>query len=90
MTLCLSPLVMRARRLVTTPDRESLRAAKQLRRRAVDDYTRALDEMQPRHYGAVKAYAVTLSAEAAAHRAEAQELRDVLAALVEVEIGGQR
>lgn len=90
MTRYLSPLVTRGRRLVTDPDRESLRAAKQQRRRALNEYTRALDEMQPRHYGAVKAYAAALNAEAAAHRAEAQELRNVLAALVGVEMGGQR
>ncbi|MCA1306359.1 hypothetical protein LC082_05540 [Microbacterium esteraromaticum] len=78
----LSPLVMRARRLITAPNRDSLRAAKAQRRHALDDYTRALDEMQPRHHAAVKACAASLSAEAAAHRAEAAELRDVLAGLV--------
>lgn len=90
MTRYLSPPVVRARRLVTSPDRDSLRTAKQQRRRVLDDYTRALDEMQPRHYGAVKAYAAALSAEAAAYRAEVQELRDVLAALVGIEIEVQR
>ena len=86
----LAPVVRHARRLVTAPDRESLRAAKRQRRRAVDEYTRALDEMHPRHQAAVKAYMAALSAEAGANRAEAGELRDVLAALVGVEIGGQR
>lgn len=86
----LSPLVMHARQLVTTPNRDSLRAAKQQRRRALHEYTRALDEIQPRHRAAVKAYAAALSAEAAASRAEAQELREALAALVGAEIGGQR
>lgn len=83
-------LVMRARRLVAAPDRESLRAAMHLRRRSSTEYGRALDEMQPRHHAAVKAYAAALSAEAAAHRAEARELRELLAEIVRVEIGGQR
>lgn len=80
-----SSLVARARLLVTASGRDSLRAAKQQRRHALHEYRRALDEMPPRHYAAVKAYAVSLSAEAAAHRADAAELRDVLAGLVGIE-----
>lgn len=80
-----SSLVARARLLVSASGRESLRAAKQQRRHALHEYRRALDEMSPRHYAAVKAYAASLSAEAAAHRADAAELRDVLAGLVGIE-----
>lgn len=83
-----SSLMARARLLVTASGRESLRAAKQQRRHALHEYRRALDEMPPRHYAAVKAYAAALSAEAAAHRAGAAELRDVLAGLIGIE--GQR
>ena len=88
MTRELDALVARAHRLVTSPERESLRVAMQQRRRHSPGYGRALDEMQPRHYSAVKAYAAALSAEAAAQRADAQELREVLAAILGVKIGG--
>lgn len=84
----LDALIARAHGLVTTRERGSLRAAMQRRRRHAPDYGRALDEMQPRHYAAVKAYAAALSAEAAAQRADAQELREVLAAILGVKIGG--
>ena len=88
MTRELDVLVARAHRLVTEPERESLRAAKAKRRNGLADWERALDEMQPRHYGVVKAYTAAVSAEAAAQRAEAQELREVLAAILGVKIGG--
>lgn len=85
----LDVLIARAHRLVTSPERESLRDAKAKRRRGLAEYQRALDEMQPRHYGVVKAYHSALSAEAAANRAEAQELRDVLAAILGVATGAR-
>ncbi|GAB2837419.1 hypothetical protein ACFQ0P_13945 [Microbacterium insulae] len=88
MTRELDAVVARAHWLVTAPERESLRVAKAKRRHGLADYERALDEMQPRHYGVVTAYAAALSAEAAAQRAEAQELREVLAAILGVKIGG--
>ena len=44
--------------------------------------------MQPRHYGVVEAYTAAVSAEAAAQRTEAQKLREVLAAILGVKIGG--
>lgn len=88
MTRELDQAIANAHRLVTAPERESLRAAKAKRRNGLADYERALDEMQPRHYGVVKAYAAALSAEAAAHRADAQELREALAAILGVKIGG--
>lgn len=47
------------------------------------EYGRALDSMQTRHAAAVRAYASALSAEAAANRAEARELRELLTALIE-------
>lgn len=66
MTRELDVLVARAHRLVTEPERESLRAAKAKRRNGLTDWQRALDELQPRHYGVVKAYTAAVSAEAAA------------------------
>lgn len=80
----------RARRLVLTPERQSLRDARQQRRRALSGYKNALDQTRSPHYGALKEYAAALCAEAAANRAEANELRELLAALVSIEIGGQR
>ncbi|MBF0673174.1 MAG: hypothetical protein IR160_11385 [Salinibacterium sp.] len=88
MSVELDGLVARAHRLVTTPKRDSLRTAMRQRRRTAAGYGKALDEMQPRHYGAVKAYAAALSAEAAAQRADAQELREMLAAILSEQIGG--
>ena len=90
MTRELDAIIARAHRLIAAPERESLRAAKAKRRRSIADYERALDEMQPRHYGPVNSYAAALSAEAAAQRAEAQELREALAAILGIKIGGQR
>lgn len=83
-------LIARARRVLGTPERDSLRDARQLRRRALSGYKNALDQMRPQQYSAVKAYAAALSAEAAANRAEANELRELLAALIGINIGGQR
>lgn len=85
----LDVLIARAHRLITSPERDSLRAAKVQRRRTIDDYERALDDMQPRHYAAVKSYAAALSAEAAAQRAEARELREALAAILGVATGAR-
>lgn len=81
-------LIERARRVVATPERGSLRDARTQRRHALSGYKTSLDQMRPQHYGAVKAYAAALSAEAAANRAEANELRDLLAAILR--IGGNR
>ncbi|MGY1551585.1 hypothetical protein ACW5CM_07335 [Microbacterium sp. A588] len=81
-------LVERARRVIATPERASLHTARQLRRRALSGYKNTLDQLRPQQYSAVKAYAAALSAEAAANRAEANELRDLLASILG--IGGQR
>lgn len=83
-------LIERARRLVATPERENLRAARQQRRRALDEYRRAMREMNPRHVAAMQTYQSAIYAEAAANRAEASELRELLAALVGVSNGGER
>lgn len=83
-------LVERARRIISTPEGNSLREARAQRRHALSGYKVALDQMRPQHYGAVKAYAAALSAEAAANRAEANELRDLLAAILGVSTGGDR
>lgn len=81
-------LIERARRVVAMPERDSLRDARQLRRRALSGYKNTLDQLRPQQYGAVKAYSAALSAEAAANRAEANELRELLAAILGIE--GQR
>ncbi|MGA5644120.1 hypothetical protein ACPCHV_02385 [Microbacterium sp. NPDC088796] len=81
-------LIERAHRVISTPERNSLRDARAQRRHALSGYKNALDQMRPQHYGAVKAYAAALSAEAAANRAEANELRDLLAAILRA--GGER
>lgn len=82
--------IERARQLVLAPERGSLRDARLLRRRALSGYKNALDQLRSQQYSAVKAYAAALSAEAAANRAEANELRQLLAALIGINIGGQR
>lgn len=76
-------LVQRARRIVAEPsDRQSLRDANALRRHALSAYQRALDSMSRRDRDGVKAYVSALRSEAAAQRAEAKELRELLAALI--------
>lgn len=90
MSRYLSPLVIRARRLVTTPARDSLREAKRVQRAAVDGYTTAMNAISREHAAAIKRYHDALVAESAANRAEARELREVLAEIVDVEIGGSR
>lgn len=77
-----SALVVRAQSLLATP-RRSLREAKDRRAYRAPEYGRALDAMQTHHAAAVRAYASALGAEAAAHRAEARELRELLTDLVE-------
>lgn len=81
-----TPLVHRARVLLATP-RTSMRQAKDRRAYSAREYGQALDGMQPRHEAAVRAYVSALGAEAAANRAEARELREVLTALVESTTG---
>jgi hypothetical protein len=63
MTRELDQAIANAHRLVIAPERDTLRAAKAKRRHSVADYERALDEMQPRHYGFVYAYASDLMSE---------------------------
>lgn len=76
-------LVRRARRVVAEPtDRQSLRDAKRARRAAVDGYLGVLRRLSPREEAAVTAHARALAAETAANRAEARELRELLAALI--------
>ncbi|EIC06296.1 hypothetical protein OR221_0363 [Microbacterium laevaniformans OR221] len=76
-------LVQRARCAVTGPtDRQSLRDAKRARRATIDGYLAALRGLSPRDAAAVLAHSRALSAETAANRAEAKELRELLAALV--------
>ena len=77
-----TPSLLRARRILAAPERDSLRAAKGQRRAALREYWQALDAMSPRHLAAVRAYHAALSAEAAANRAEARELRELLSAIV--------
>lgn len=76
-----SELLQRARVLVEMK-RPSLREAKSRRARAVKAYGQALDQMQPRHEFAVSAYVAALTAEAAANRADARELRELLAEII--------
>ncbi|MGZ0711116.1 hypothetical protein ACWPKO_22585 (plasmid) [Coraliomargarita sp. W4R53] len=71
-------LLRRIRAILAVPDRDSLRDAKRRQRWSVDEYKRALDSMSPRNSVAVHKYHAALSAEAAANRAEARELRELL------------
>lgn len=84
-------LVQRARRAVVEPsDRPSLRDAKRARRATIAGYVAALRRLSPRDEAAVLEHSRALSAETAANRAEARELRELLAALVGVAPGAER
>jgi len=84
-------LVQRARRAVAEPsDRQLLRDAKRARRAGLDGYLGARRRLSRRDEAAVRAHASALAAETAANRAEAREMRELLAALVGVQIGGVR
>ncbi|WP_405372292.1 MULTISPECIES: hypothetical protein [unclassified Microbacterium] len=84
-------LVQHARRSVAEPtDRQSLRDAKRARRATIDRYRDALRALSPHDEAAVLAHSRALSDETAANRAEARELRELLAALLGVPIGGSR
>ncbi|MEU2205559.1 hypothetical protein AB0P19_14490 [Microbacterium oleivorans] len=84
-------LVLRARRAVAEPTaRQSLRDAKRDRRATIGGYLGALRRLSPRDEAAVTAHSRALSAETAANRAEARELRELLAALVGATPGDER
>lgn len=84
-------LVLRARRVLGEPTaRQSLLDAKRDRRAMIDRYRGALRRLSPRDEAAVTAHSRALSDEAAANRAEARELRELLAALVGVAPGAER
>ncbi|APZ34778.1 hypothetical protein BOH66_11380 [Microbacterium aurum] len=83
-------LVDRAHRVVTDPDRDALRDVKRERRAALGGYIAAMNTVSRGHEAAIKAYMSTFTAEAAAHRAEARELRELLVALVCTVHGGAR
>lgn len=79
-------LVQRARDAVLMPDRESLREAKRARRNGLREYIAACRSLREWQAMAIGTYHQALVAEAAAQRAEARDLRDLLSAL----IGGAR
>jgi Mg2+ and Co2+ transporter CorA len=75
-------LLSQIRRTLDHPERASLRKAKDDRAYALRGFKKAMEYSQAWISDAVRRYVGTLSAEAAANRAEAREVRDLLAALM--------
>lgn len=75
-------LLAQIHRTLDTPDRVSLRRAKDERDRAVKAYGSALDYSQGWVADSVRRYVGAISAEAAANRAEVRQTRELLAALL--------
>lgn len=75
-------LLAQVRHTLTHPDRASLRRAKDDRAYSLRGFKKAMEYSQEWISEAVGRYVGTLSAEAAANRAEAREIRDLLAALL--------
>ncbi|UJP09537.1 hypothetical protein L2X99_14070 [Microbacterium sp. KUDC0406] len=83
-------LLTQIRRTLDHPERVGLRKAKDDRAYALRGFKKAMDYSQEWISDAVRRYVGALSAEAAANRAEARDLRDLLVALMtlyEPEIG---
>lgn len=83
-------LLAHIRRTLDHPERASLRKAKDDRAYALRGFKKAMEYSQEWISDAVRRYSGALSAEAAANRAEAREIRVLLAALLalyEREIG---